>query len=588
MSERKQQTRFVPLRLRFRAPAEQAKREHADSEENQELYLADAQNSRGNNSMAWERASASLKTSSITPLQRRNQQVTALLHLSQRLRPTQELQVTLQQIIEAVHACTGFRSAIINLIEGKTAYLVPIAFAGCTEEEQQFICDNPVSIGQLQRMMRPEFRIHLSYFIPHHYVITDLSDVGIIVSTLTNHEEAAMWHPQDLLIVPLVGSHDDTLLGFLSLDEPDHGKIPNAEQIEIGELFANEIAQTIEQIHVLQAQEAEKHSLELAITCLHEDLERVRQGELHGEVRLMDKRLRPITQSLNTMFMENSTILAQMGKVTAAVDEHARSVQHASELLVRDTSQQERQMHQISQVLTEMAINMHHVSERAADLSKIAVEAMDVAMDGQGAVDRAVEGMSKVREATLHSSRTMKRLGESGQEINKTVITITDLTTRMHLLALNAAIEAARAGEHGQGLALVAQEMRALASHSADAARKVSTYIRSIQHETTAVAQSVEKNTQQVVTQTELVIQSGTALEAISVVTDQMANLVQGICNTAENQTQGSQLVVGTIHEMLHMTGEITQHMREMQESLNHLTTLTDSLRTRMTSFKLN
>jgi len=255
---------------------------------------------------------------------------------------------------------------------------------------------------------------------------------------------------------------------------------------------------------------------------------------------------------------------------------------------VRDASQQEQQVHNISQVIDEMAATMQHVSERAAKIAQVAVEAMDVTLEGQSTVDRAVDGMGQVREATMQSARIMKRLGESGQEINDTVLTITDLTTRMNLLALNAAIEAVRAGEHGQGFAVIAQEMRSLATHSAEAAHKVATRIRAIQQETATAAMSVEQNTRQVVMQTELVTQTGVALDAISVVTEQMADLVQGISSAANSQAHGSRLMIGSVEGMSRMTSEITQHMRQMQQSLTHLVDLTNSLRSRVSVFRIS
>ena len=168
------------------------------------------------------------------------------------------------------------------------------------------------------------------------------------------------------------------------------------------------------------------------------------------------------------------------------------------------------------------------------------------------------------------------------------MLAITDLTTRMNLLALNAAIEAVRAGERGQGFAAIAQEIRTLAVHSAEATRKVATRIRTIQQETATVSQSVEQNISQVVMQTELVTQTGVALEAISVVTEQMAGLVQGICSASDSQAQGTQLVVHSVEEISRMTTDITHHMRHMQQSLAHLVELTNSLRSRMSIFRLS
>jgi methyl-accepting chemotaxis protein len=210
-----------------------------------------------------------------------------------------------------------------------------------------------------------------------------------------------------------------------------------------------------------------------------------------------------------------------------------------------------------------------------------------VSNEAQGAIDRTVEGMGIVREATLQSARTMKHLSESGHEINETVAVINDLTVRMHLLALNAAIEATRAGEHKQGLTVIAQEIRSLAVNSTEAAHKVSEYIHTIQQETTKASQSVEQSTQEVVKQTELVMQTGVAIDAISAVTDQLTHLIEGICVTAGSQSQVSQLVVTAITEILRMTGDVTRHMREMQRSTNRLVELSNALRLRLSLLRL-
>ncbi len=352
------------------------------------------------------------------------------------------------------------------------------------------------------------------------------------------------------------------------------------------ELFASQAAIAIDNARIFQEREAERLALEEAIALLRRDLEQVQEGDLRIRVRSSHEKLQPVADAINTMVVEISEILGDVQMVTQAVDEHTQKVQQSSELLARDASQQEQQVHNISQVIDEMAATMQHVSERAAKIAQVAVEAMDVTLEGQSTVDRAVDGMGQVREATMQSARVMKRLGESGQEINDTVLTITDLTTRMNLLALNAAIEAVRAGEHGQGFAVIAQEMRSLATHSAEAARKVATRIRAIQQETATAAVSVEQNTRQVVMQTELVTQTGVALDAISVVTEQMADLVQGI--SSAGQAQGSHLMIGSVEGMSRTTSEITQHMRQMQQSLTHLVDLTNSLRSRVSVFRIS
>lgn len=592
MSERKLQSRFVPLRVRLRSNTEHGRWERevaaptqGNGNGNGNAQLAPVENN-GNGNGNLQPMHVQEPAHNTVQAQRHARQIKELLRLSNLLRADLGLEEVLQQIAASMASCTGFRCLVISLIDEKKGYLSSVAFAGLSEENQRILREAHDSLEKLSVLMRPEFRISQSYFISHEFA--DVQATVTTVTTMTRQDYTpGSWHPDDMLFVPLFSPREHKMIGILSLDDPEDGRIPTEESIETVELFANQAALAIDNARLFEEREGERRALEEGIALLAEDMEQLQQGNLRTQIRSTHPRLQPIVDAINAMSEEISSIVGSMQMVTQAVDEHTRSVQHNSELLVRDTSQQERQVNQISFVINEIADMMRHVSERAAVLSKTAIEAVDVTNEAQGAVDRAVEGMSMVREATLQSARTMKSLSESGQEINETVLAITDLTIRMHHLALNAAIEATRAGEHGQGFAVVAQEIRTLATHSGEAARKVGAYIRTIQHETGAVSQSVEQSTQHVVMQTELVTQTGVALEAISVITEQLTNLIEGICSTADSQKQGSQLVVSAVQEILRMTADITQHMREMQQSMEHLAGLTDSLRTRMAVFRI-
>jgi twitching motility protein PilJ len=170
---------------------------------------------------------------------------------------------------------------------------------------------------------------------------------------------------------------------------------------------------------------------------------------------------------------------------------------------------------------------LKQIPEWVEQIAKAASEALEVTSVGQQQVDRANEGMRQVREATLQSARAIKRLSESGQEINETTMELADLATRMNLLALNAAIEAARAGEQARGFVVIAQEIRALSARCTEAARKVATRLRAIQGEVAVASQSVDASIGQVVMQCELITQMGVALDAIGIVTEQMASLAR-------------------------------------------------------------
>ncbi len=577
MSERRVQTRYLPLRVRIRPSNELS------------LHGREQSGSAPENAFRPQASQPNVPNlSHVSASERHAQQIKELLRLSTLLRAGVNLDDVLPQIVTSMAACTGFRVAVMNLLDESGRYVRPVAFAGVTEEDQRMLYVHPFSVEALSRMMSQEFRISQSYFIPY-----DRSDAANEASrasngTDPNEDEASSWHLEDTLIIPLYSPREQRILGYISLDDPQDGKVASLETIEIAELFANNAASAVDNVRLLQEREAERTSLDEGITALHDQLEQVRRGDLRVRIRVNHQKLVPAADALNKAIEQVHAILLDMSRVTQAIDEHAQNVHYNSEVLASNTERQEAQVKHISKVIDEFARMMDSISERAASLIRKAREAVDVKNRAQVATDRAVKGMTSVREATMQSTRTMKNLSESGQEINETILTSADLTTRMHLLALNAAIEVSRGAEQSRGFGAIAQELRALATQSADAAHRIGSYIRTIQQETTTVSQSVQHSTEQVVVQTELMTDAGVALEAIGIVTDDLTNLIKGIFNTAENQSQGSQAMLKSINDVSHMTSDVNLHMQEMQKSMNRLVESTNSLRSRLSVFRLS
>jgi methyl-accepting chemotaxis protein len=515
MPERKLPTKYTPLRVRFR-PA-------TDShpyEREQDIPL---------NGTLSPMPSIIAEFSGASATDRHTKLVRELLRLSDLLCTDVSLADILQQIASSIVSCTGFRSLAISQLDEHEQMLHTVAVVGVTEEDQYLLHEKPFSAEILLNLMHPQFRMSRSYFIRHEYA-NQLAEAGTI---MTREEgEASLWHPEDLLLVPLYNPREQALLGCFSLDDPEDNQIPTTESIEVVELFAHQAALAIDNARL-------------------------------------------------TTFLSNTRMVA------LAVDDHTHRLQHSSGQLANATIQQEQQMQQLSQAISNVASVMHTISECAALLSKTAVDAVDVVVEAQTTVDRAVEGMSKVREATMQSARAMKILGESSHEVNETTQAMTDLATRMHLLALNAAIEATRAGEHGAGFLIIAQEVRTLAMQCSDSTRKVGAYIHTMQHETAALSHNIEQCTQQVILQTELVIQTGVALEAISLVTEQLTILVQNICTAAESQSQSSQAATNAISQIFRAKNDIAGYLQETHQLVAHLLELANSLNLRTAAVRL-
>ncbi|GHO43646.1 methyl-accepting chemotaxis protein [Ktedonospora formicarum] len=570
----KLKSRPIPLRVRFR-PAPGPEQQQGDF-------------SGGAEPVATSEHGGLFSYANEGEAKRRGEHIKELLRLGNLLRADLGLDDVLQQIAASIANCTGFQALAINLVDEQAQVTRVAACIGVSPEDERRLKDNPEPLATMLGMMRPEYRISQSYFLSHTQMKENFTElVNVPAGTLEGYGEGK-WHPEDTLIIPLYSLREEKLLAVLSMGNPEDGSHPSESRIELAELFAQQAAIAIDNTRLFQEREEEHRALEEGVARLREEMEPLRSGDLRVRLSSHHEKLQPIAESINQVVSEIGSLLGRVQMVTEAVDDHTRSVRLSSESLVRDTAQQGQKVEQISTIIEQIAELMRQVSDKANTLSQTSSDVAEVTREAQSAVMRAVDGMGMVRETTLESGRTMKTLSESGQTINESVTDISDLAIRMHHVALNAAIEATRAQEHGQGFVLVAQEVRTLANYGSEAARKVGAYIRTIQHETTAMSQSVEQNTQRVVMQTELVMQTGVALEAISAVTEQLSMLIEGICITSDQQMKGAQRVVGVVHDISRTTGDITQSMRNMQESLEHLLNLSDALRSRMAVFRIS
>jgi signal transduction histidine kinase/GAF domain-containing protein len=195
-------------------------------------------------------------------LSRRAEQLAALFEISGALRMDLRLGDILERIVHAIPEVVGFNKAILSWVEGDPPYLRRVVSAGiplAVFRQLQHVCQ---PLAKLKAIMRDEYRISNSFFIPHHRQENWRKDLAIH-APLEGEEEwrEGKWHSNDMLLVPLRRA-DGAILGLLSVDDPQDSLAPTQRTIETLELFANQASVAIENTRLLD--ERERRISELA------------------------------------------------------------------------------------------------------------------------------------------------------------------------------------------------------------------------------------------------------------------------------------------------------------------------------------
>jgi twitching motility protein PilJ len=195
--------------------------------------------------------------------------------------------------------------------------------------------------------------------------------------------------------------------------------------------------------------------------------------------------------------------------------------------------------------------------------------------------------MYTIREQIQETSKRIKRLGESSQEIGDIVSLINDISDQTNILALNAAIQASMAGDAGRGFAVVADEVQRLAERSGAATKQIEALVKTIQSDTQEAVLSMEQTTAEVVRGARLAEDAGVALEEIESVSKNLAALIQNISNAARQQASSAGHVSNTMNIIQEITSQTSAGTTATAQSIGKLAGITNELRNSVAGFTL-
>jgi methyl-accepting chemotaxis protein len=523
--------------------------------------------------------------------ERRAQQIKDVIRVSSALRADMPQEAICALLAQTIHTTLGFRAAAVNLIVPGYRHFVIAATAGISDAERQRLVNDPPPVDHIISLMRPNFQVSRSFFISHEhkYLLEGAGGIMLLTpSTFTAPRAPNAWHPDDVFFVPLFSIRENRLLGVISLDLPEDGRIPSHESAEVIELLASQAATALDTARLLQEREQERQALEHGLDELLAHLERMRQRDFSARAQLRSTAFRQVAGALNDVSDTLGNVLADVRDAGLEVQRQSSEMRTAATLLAQSAQRQAEQIRGASEAIQLTSAEMGQIVERAAESSVIAAQAEGISNEGRETAERASAGMNAVREITSQAAKRIKKLGESSQEIGDVIQLVSDFASQTHLLALNAAIEAANAGEHGSGFAIVAREIRNLAQNSNDATKQIHARVNGIQNETNQVAITVEHATQQVGQLAELVARTGAALHAVEGVVQRMVSMIAVVHQTAAEQARATGAVSETMTTIADITDATWGSAEQMRASMDQLAELASILQTKIELFRLN
>jgi len=186
-------------------------------------------------------------------LARRTEQLSRLSEISRAFRSDLPLEAVLEDIAYAIQETVGFNVVLISLVEGSPPYLRRVAGAGIPLEvfhRLQGVCQ---PLAQVQDVLREEFRLGGAYYIPAERKQVWEGRLDVYTPLREAREGSEWWHPEDMLLVPLLSS-DGRMVGLLSVDDPADGRVPSRATVEALEVFASQAAVAIENVRLYAAE----------------------------------------------------------------------------------------------------------------------------------------------------------------------------------------------------------------------------------------------------------------------------------------------------------------------------------------------
>jgi methyl-accepting chemotaxis protein len=289
-----------------------------------------------------------------------------------------------------------------------------------------------------------------------------------------------------------------------------------------------------------------------------------------------------------------NTVVKNLASMVRDIVKDAEQVAAAAEELSTITEQsrqrvfnQNQQTEQVASAMTEMSATVHEVAQNASRAAEAAQDANEQAKNGTSVVKHTIQSINGLAAEVEKTSEAINKLKEDSVAIGAVLDVIRGIAEQTNLLALNAAIEAARAGEQGRGFAVVADEVRTLASRTQQSTQEIQGMIERLQTGANQAVSAMVQGKSAAKTSVDRAINAGESLEIINRFIDTIKDMNTQIAAAAEEQSITAEEINRNVVNISGISHETSQGSEQTAAASEELARLASHLQEQVGRFKI-